>query len=50
MFSDRSWASSMMTVSYFSRKRSLCVSASRMPSVISLTAVSGEVSSAKRTL
>ena len=33
----RSWASSMMSVSYLRRSRSRCSSASRMPSVISLT-------------
>ena len=46
----RSWASSRMIVSYCSRKRSPCVSASRMPSVISLTQVSRETWSPKRTL
>ena len=50
MFRLRSWASSMMIVSYCSRNRSPCVSASRMPSVISLTYVCSASLSLKRTL
>ena len=50
MFSDRSWASSRMIVSYWSSNGSPCVSASRMPSVISLMYVCDERASAKRTL
>ena len=50
MFSDRSCASSTMTVSYSLRNLSPCVSASRMPSVTSLTSVPGELWSLKRTL
>ena len=46
----RSWASSMMSVSYFARKRSDCVSASSTPSVISLTSVRSVVLSPNRTL
>ena len=49
MLSERSWASSMMIVSYFHSSRSRCSSASRMPSVISLTRVAREVRSVKRT-
>ncbi len=49
MFSERSWASSTMRVSYFSRKRSCWVSASRMPSVISLISVRSVLWSSKRT-
>ena len=49
MLSDRSCASSMMIVSYFLRSRSRCSSASRMPSVISLTRLAFEVRSVKRT-
>ena len=50
MFRLRSWASSRMMTSYWSNWRSLWVSASRMPSVISLTSASGPVRSEKRTL
>lgn len=39
MFRDRSWASSMMIVSYARSSRSVWISASRMPSVISFTNV-----------
>ncbi len=46
----RSCASSTMMVSYAASSGSPCVSASRMPSVISLTNASGFVWSAKRTL
>jgi len=50
MFNDRSCASSMMIVSYLSRYGSPCVSASRMPSVISLTYVFSDSESENRTL
>ena len=50
MFSDRSWASSKMIVSYWFRYGSPWVSAKRMPSVMSLMYVCGERASAKRTL
>ncbi len=46
----RSCASSMISVSYVASSGSPCVSASRMPSVISLTSVPGFVWSLKRTL
>ena len=46
----RSWASSMMTMSYSSRSGSLRTSASSMPSVIILIRVSGAVRSWKRIL
>ncbi len=46
----RSCASSTMIVSYAASMRSPCVSASRIPSVISFTKASGRVSSVKRTL
>lgn len=50
MLSDRSCASSMMIVSYASSSRSVWISASRMPSVISFTKVdSGFTWSVKRT-
>ena len=39
----RSCASSMISVSYAASRRSPCVSASRMPSVISLMNASGRV-------
>ena len=42
MFRLRSWASSTMIVSYCSSDRSFCSSASRMPSVITLTRVSAD--------
>ena len=45
----RSWASSMMIVSYFRSSRSRCSSASRMPSVITFTRPAFEVRSVKRT-
>ena len=45
----RSWASSMMIVSYLRRSRSRCSSASRMPSVISFTRLERDVRSVKRT-
>src|SRR5690606_35702738 len=50
MFRLRSCASSMMMVSYFLRSGSVCVSASRMPSVISLTHAPSDKVSVKRTL
>ena len=50
MFRLRSWASSMMIVSYSSRSGSCCISASSMPSVIILTRVSATVSSVNRIL
>ena len=50
MFRLRSWASSMMSVSYLLRNRSPCVSASRMPSVMSLMYVCSLSLSLKRTL
>ena len=50
MLSDRSCASSMMIVSYADRVRSRWISASRMPSVISLTSVSSPTWSWKRTV
>jgi hypothetical protein len=43
MLSDRSCASSMMIVSYADRSGSARDSASSMPSVISFTAVAGDV-------
>jgi hypothetical protein len=46
----RSCASSTMIVSYAFSSGSLCVSASRMPSVISLTLALGASRSWKRTL
>ncbi len=46
----RSWASSMISVSYWSSMRSFCSSASRMPSVMSLTRVRSLAWSVKRTL
>ena len=49
MFRLRSWASSTMTVSYSRSSGSRWISASRMPSVITLIAVSGPTRSAKRT-
>ena len=50
MLRDRSWASSMMIVSYARSSRSVWISASRMPSVISLTKVaSGFTWSVNRT-
>ncbi len=49
MLSDRSCASSMMIVSYFLSWRSRWSSASRMPSVISLTRLARDVRSVKRT-
>ena len=45
----RSWASSMMIVSYLRSCRSRCSSASRMPSVISLTRLGLRVRSVNRT-
>ena len=45
----RSWASSMMIVSYLRRSRSRWSSASRMPSVISLIRLAREVLSVNRT-
>ncbi len=45
----RSCASSMIRVSYWCSSRSVWISASRMPSVISLTSVSGPTWSVKRT-
>ena len=50
MFSDRSWASSMISVSYWSKNRSCCDSASSTPSVITLTSVLAPVVSVKRIL
>ena len=50
MFRERSWASSMIRVSYSSRSRSERTSASSRPSVTNLTRVSGEVRSRKRIL
>ena len=50
MLSERSCASSMISVSYCDSRGSACDSASRMPSVISLMAVPGRVWSVKRTL
>ncbi|EXI65318.1 MAG: hypothetical protein AW07_04718 [Candidatus Accumulibacter sp. SK-11] len=50
MFRLRSCASSMIRVSYCSSQGSPCVSASRMPSVISLMKASGELRSLKRIL
>ncbi len=50
MLRDRSWASSMMIVSYARSSRSVWISASRMPSVISFTKVaSGFTWSVNRT-
>lgn len=50
MLRERSWASSMMIVSYARSSRSVWISASRMPSVMSLTKVpSGFTWSVKRT-
>jgi hypothetical protein len=46
----RSCASSMISVSYARSARSVMVSASRMPSVISFTSGSPPVTSLKRTL
>ena len=48
MFRERSWASSMIRVSYSSRSRSERTSASSRPSVTNFTSVSGEVRSRKR--
>ncbi len=45
----RSWASSMMIVSYLRSSRSRCSSLSRIPSVMSLMRVSAETLSVKRT-
>ncbi len=45
----RSWASSMMIVSYLRSIRSRCISLSRMPSVITLTSVVSLLWSVKRT-
>ena len=50
MFRLRSCASSMISVSYLSRSRSWAISASRMPSVISLTSVPSVALSVNRTL
>ncbi|CAB4928540.1 unannotated protein [freshwater metagenome] len=50
MFRLRSCASSMMRVSYWRSSRSRWISASRMPSVISLTRVESEDWSVNRTL
>ena len=50
MFRERSWASSMIRVSYSSRSRSERTSASSRPSVTNFTSVSGEVRSWKRIL
>ncbi|KGC39940.1 putative aTP-dependent helicase HrpA [Burkholderia pseudomallei MSHR2451] len=50
MFRLRSCASSMMRVSYAFSSGSVCVSASRIPSVISLTEAPGARLSVKRTL
>ncbi len=46
----RSCASSMISVSYRDRSRSRCISASRMPSVMSLTSVPSPDWSVNRTL
>ena len=46
----RSWASSMMIVSYRRSRRSRCTSASKMPSVITFTKVPGPTLSVKRTV
>ena len=50
MLSERSCASSMMTVSYSRSSGSPCTSASSMPSVRNLITVADEVRSSKRTL
>ncbi len=50
MFRLRSWASSMISVSYRRNMRSRWISASRMPSVITFTRVSGPTLSVKRTV
>ena len=49
MLRERSWASSMMIVSYLRRSRSRCISLSRMPSVITFTRVLSLDWSVKRT-
>ncbi len=46
----RSWASSMINVSYWDSSRSVWISASRMPSVISLIRLLSPTSSVNRTL
>ena len=49
MFSERSWASSMISVSYCRNRESAWISASRMPSVISLIRVCSDTRSVNRT-
>ena len=50
MLRFRSWASSMIKVSYFCSKGSVCVSANKTPSVMTLILVLLDVLSVKRTL
>ena len=49
MLSDRSWASSMISVSYARSIGSRWICASRMPSVMTLTSVDSLDSSVNRT-